>query len=59
MGDKIELILSATEELDGKKVLTCARAVKLSRVNAISLKEIGELCDEHGVKVRECLLGCF
>ena len=59
MSDKIAMIMSATEERDGKKVLTCVRAVRLSRENDISLKEIGELCDEHGIKIRECQLGCF
>lgn len=59
MDNKIDLILNATESRDGKKILTCARAVKLSSENDISLKEIGELCDAHGIKIRECRLGCF
>lgn len=59
MSDKIELILNATEDRDGKKILTCSRAVKLSSEHDISLKEIGELCDAHGIKIRECRLGCF
>ena len=59
MSDKLQLILGATEDRDGKKVLTCARAVKLSQDYDISLKEIGEVCDTHGIKIRECRLGCF
>jgi hypothetical protein len=43
----------------GKKKLSCAKAKKLSQEHAISLKEIGNICNRHGIKIVACQLGCF
>ncbi len=43
--------------VDGK--LPCARAFQLSVELKISLKEIGKFCNEDGIKVKNCQLGCF
>jgi hypothetical protein len=34
-------------------------AVRLSREQDMSLKEIGDACNRLGIKIRECQLGCF
>ncbi len=39
--------------------LTCAKAHELSRILNISLKEIGEICNELHIKIAACQLGCF
>lgn len=43
--------------LDGR--LPCARAFQLSVELDVSLKEIGRFCNEEGIKVKGCQLGCF
>ena len=59
MSEKEKLIMDATVLRDDKKVLVCAKAVRLSQEHDISLKEIGETCNRLGIKIRECQLGCF
>ena len=59
MNENEKLVLNATFLRDDKKTLTCAQAIKLSKEHDISLKEIGDICNLHGVKIRECELGCF
>jgi len=53
------VIMNAAAPRGEKKVLSCADAVKLSKEHGISLKEIGDTCNELGIKIIECELGCF
>ncbi len=39
--------------------LTCEKAHELSRILNVSLKEIGEVCNELHIKIAACQLGCF
>jgi hypothetical protein len=59
MNENEKLINSASNMRDGKKVLSCTQAVKLSKEHNISLKEIGETCNQQGIKIIDCQLGCF
>ncbi len=59
MTENEKLIDGATVFSDGKKRLSCAKAVRLSKEHNISLKEIGETCNRLGIKVSDCQLGCF
>ena len=59
MNENKELVLNAVVLREGKKILACARAVKLSQEHNISLKEIGETCNQNDIKIIECQLGCF
>jgi hypothetical protein len=59
MSDNEKIIVNAALPREGKKILSCAQAVKLSKEHNISLKEIGEVCNQHGIKIIECQLGCF
>ncbi len=59
MNENEKLIDAATVFSDGKKRLSCARAVELSKKHDISLKEIGEVCNRLGIKITACQLGCF
>jgi hypothetical protein len=56
---KRKLVLDSAVDVDGRKKLTCEKALELSRKNDISLKEIGEICDAEEVKITNCQLGCF
>jgi hypothetical protein len=51
----IESILAASVN----NRLTCEKAHELSRILNISLKEIGESCNELHIKIAACQLGCF
>ena len=42
---------------DGR--LSCAQAFQLSVELDLSLKAIGQFCNEEGIKVAHCQLGCF
>lgn len=59
IGNKEKIILDAAFEKEGKKTLACAVAVYLSQEYDISLKEIGQTCNVHGIKITDCRLGCF
>ncbi len=39
--------------------LPCAMAFKLSKELDLSLKAIGEFCNEENIRIKNCQLGCF
>lgn len=59
MSETERIIVDAAYVTEGKKTLACAVAVYLSQEYDISLKEIGQTCDLHGIKITDCRLGCF
>jgi hypothetical protein len=59
MTEKEKLIVDAAAPRGEKKILSCVDARKLSEEHDISLKEIGDTCNEHGIKIIDCELGCF
>lgn len=59
MNQNEKYVINAAVERNGRKVLSCAQAVKLSKEHNISLKDIGETCNQHSIKLIECQLGCF
>jgi hypothetical protein len=59
MSENETLVLNTSVLREDKKTLTCVQAVKLSQEHDISLKEIGETCNRHGIKIISCQLGCF
>ncbi|MCK4537650.1 MAG: hypothetical protein KAV42_02505 [Candidatus Krumholzibacteria bacterium] len=54
-----ELIRENALERDGKKVMPCPKAFMLSREYGVSLKQIGECCNEADIRISNCQLGCF
>ncbi len=44
---------------NGKKRLACAAAFSIAVVNDITPREIGKICDEEGIVIGACQLGCF
>ena len=57
--EKKQVVNEAADETDGKKKLACAQAFKISKEHGIALKDIRKLCDENGIKIYRCQLGCF
>lgn len=59
MNEHETLIADACVLKEGKRILTCSRALELAEEHDISPMEIGEICNLHGIKLRQCQLGCF
>lgn len=57
--EKKRLVLERATEADGKKSISCALAFRVHREHGIALAEIGMICNENGIKIRNCQLGCF
>jgi hypothetical protein len=52
-------VLKHAKQVEGPKTLSCHRAHVLAEDQAVSLQEIGSICNEQGVKIVNCQLGCF
>ncbi len=57
--DLVEVVKNSAKEMDGKTSLTCARAHQIVEENNTTLGVIGNICNENGIKIRNCQLGCF
>ena len=57
--EKEKYIIETAVLIDGRKRLTCEQACTLSKDHNLSLKEIGDACNEYGIKIIDCQLGCF
>jgi len=55
---KEELIAKLLELYPGKKI-SCTQARKFAEDYNVQLVEMGDLCDEAGLKIYACELGCF
>jgi IS30 family transposase len=53
-----ELINKLTEYCGGEKI-SCTQARKFAQENGVELARMGEICDEAGIKIYGCELGCF
>ena len=45
--------------IECKKKISCSKAHQISSELNVSLKKIGEICNEEGIKISQCQLGCF
>jgi hypothetical protein len=52
-------ILKAAEQTEKEKMLTCHDARALAEKLGVDYATFGRACDEAGIKVRICELGCF
>lgn len=55
----IGAVLERAQELDGVKKLACAEAFELARQFQVRPIEIGRICNQHGLRICKCQLGCF
>ena len=44
---------------DGTPSLACEDAFALAVEFAVPVAELGRLCNEHGIRIVHCQLGCF
>ncbi len=54
-----EKIIEAVRDASANNRLTCEKAHELSRNLNLSLKTIGEVCNQLHIKISACQLGCF
>ncbi len=54
-----EKLIESVRSASVNSRLTCEKAHELSRILNISLREIGEVCNELHIKIASCQLGCF
>ncbi len=54
-----EKLIESIRTASSNNRLTCEKAHEMSRTLNISLKEIGEVCNELHIKIASCQLGCF
>ncbi len=53
-----ELVAKLKEQCPNGKI-SCTEARKFAAERKIDLARMGELCDEAGIKIYGCELGCF
>ena len=58
-GNIPRLIETLKTRAGDEKRLGCGEAFKIARDLDVSLAEVGRTCDELGIKMMQCQLGCF
>lgn len=54
-----ESIKKALQEAKISTTITCPQAFDIAKKAKVPQSEIGRYCTEHGIKIRNCQLGCF
>ena len=54
-----DLAQRLTSRADGKPVLRCEDAFDLAGKHGVAIAVVGDLCNEQGIKIVRCQLGCF
>jgi hypothetical protein len=54
-----ETLVVALKKASDDGRLTCEKAHELEKELNVSLKEIGAVCNELKIRIKDCQLGCF
>jgi hypothetical protein len=54
-----EKLIAAVTKASGDGRLTCENAHELGKELDVPLKEIGVVCNELNIRIKDCQLGCF
>lgn len=54
-----EQVLTAVQEASREKKITCTGAREIAARLGVEVRLVGEACDQLGVKIMACELGCF
>jgi len=54
-----ETLIAAVRKASDNGRLTCEKAHELGKEMDVPLTEIGEVCNELNIKIKDCQLGCF
>jgi len=58
--EELRLLIEARVfEEDGRRKFRCADAYELNAEHNAPLREIGNVCNENGIRICQCRLGCF
>jgi hypothetical protein len=55
----VSAVRAGTVERDGRVTLRCSDAFQIADSLSASLAEIGQICNENGIRIVQCQLGCF
>lgn len=55
----VAAVKTAAVERDGRTVLRCSDAFKLAEEHSVAVAVLGKICNENGIKIVQCQLGCF
>jgi len=58
-GELVAAVKAAAVERDGRTTLRCSDAFRLAGALSADLEAIGQICDENGIRIVQCQLGCF
>lgn len=58
-GNIPRLIETLKAQAGGDKRIACADAFKIARDLDVPIAEVGRTCNELGIKMAQCQLGCF
>ncbi len=47
------------QEIKKDNAITCKQALTLANQRGISPAKVGDICNELGIKINNCQLGCF
>ena len=47
------------QDLEGRATLRCEDALALAARFAVPVETLGRICNERGIKIVHCQLGCF
>jgi len=56
--DAVLKFVSDQRKPEGRK-LTCAEAFELAKKYEAEIIEIGNICNQHDIRICKCQLGCF
>jgi len=54
-----EELIAAVTKASGDGRLTCGKAHELGKELDVPLEEIGAVCNELKIRIKNCQLGCF
>lgn len=52
-------LLKTAVKKGGKPTVTCKKVLLLAGKFDVTPLQVGRMCDKEGIKIRECMMGCF
>jgi hypothetical protein len=57
--DLVSAVKAGAVERDGRVTLRCSDAFQIADSLSATLAAIGQICNENGIRIIQCQLGCF
>ncbi len=52
-------VKAAATEREGHMVLPCSTAFRIAEKYSVEVGVVGAICNQNGIKIVQCQLGCF